>query len=154
MKDEDSPLFDLSNLSEASFKKIPEKRKCHATDFQPLLKYSSWDLFCPIFTKMVRGCKRSIHSFDSHLKESHAFRAVNALEQKEVYLLSRQIVNKIPALALDWKEHSVEKMQQRHPTLQTVLTSRRRYSSLPKELKHATCLVCIRLSEEDSGKGL
>ncbi len=81
------------------------------------------------------------------------FTSVNPLEQKEVYLLSRQIAERSNILPLEWKTHLVEKGQKAHPSLQKVLASRRRYSSVSKELRYATCLVCLRLSEEEKGQG-
>jgi hypothetical protein len=153
MKQHLPPFFDLTKLSSESMKKIPKDLQCNAADFQPFLKYSSWNLVCPIFTKMVRGCKKTIHSFDPHMKESHDFTRVKALDYKEVYLLSRQIAERPTALPMDWKVHHVEKGQAVSSSLQKVLASRRRYSSVPKEPKHSTCLVCLRLSEEDKGNG-
>ncbi len=156
MKQCDPPFFDLSKLSSETLKKIPKELQRHVADFQPFLKYSSWDQICSTLTKMIRGCKKTIHSFDSHLKESHDFTRVRALDQKEVYLLSRQIAERATALSLsiplEWKSHHVEKGREVHPALQKVLSGRRRYSSVSKELKHSTCLVCLRLSEEESGK--
>jgi len=155
MKQKDAPFFDLSKLNSETVKQIPKELQRHIADFQPFLKYSSWDLVCPIFTKMVRGCKKVIHAFDPHLKESHDFTRVKALDQKEVYLLSRQISEKAACapLSLEWKAHYVEKKKEVPLALQKVLAIRRRYSSVPKGFRHSTCLVCLRLSEEDAGKG-
>lgn len=155
MKQKDSPFFDLSKLNSETVKHIPKEQQRHIADFQPFLKYSPWDLVCPIFAKMVRGCKKISHAFDPHLKESHNFTRVKALDQKEVYLLSRQIAEKATTtpLSSEWKGHYVEKKKDAPIALQKVLAIRRRYSPVPKDFRHSTCLVCLRLSEEEGNKG-
>lgn len=155
MKQQNSPFFDLSSLSSASIKKIPKELQRHVADFQPFLKYSLWDHISSSLGKMIRGCKKTMHSLDPHLKESHAYTRIKALDQKEIYLLSRQIAARatIASLPLEWKSHHVEKKLTAHPSLQKVLATRRSYSSVSKDPKHSTCLVCLRFSEEEKGNG-